>query len=145
MATLVLDPKREARIKAGHPWVLRRDVRRVKGQLRDGDVAAVSDQAGRRIGMAIVNTQSRILARIYTLTEQTATPEEWLAHLAALRTQVESVPLEDARKAHRKWWSDFWQRSWFFAAGDDDRRADQLEPARMVVEVFLDLVDELRR
>ncbi len=70
MATLVLEPKREARIKAGHPWVLRRDVRKVKGQLRDGDVAAVSDQAGRHVGMAIVNTQSRILARIYTRDHQ---------------------------------------------------------------------------
>ncbi|MDZ7373575.1 MAG: class I SAM-dependent rRNA methyltransferase [candidate division KSB1 bacterium] len=66
MATLVLNAQGEARVKGGHPWVMARDVAKIRGQVHDGDVVAVADRRGGHLGMAIANTRSRILARIYT-------------------------------------------------------------------------------
>jgi|YelNatPaOPRAMG01_1025707.scaffolds.fasta_scaffold00016_66 23S rRNA (cytosine1962-C5)-methyltransferase len=66
MATLILNPEAEARVRAGHPWIMRHEVAKTRGQVRDGDVVAVEGRKGDHLGMATVNTRSRILARIYT-------------------------------------------------------------------------------
>ncbi len=57
------------------------------------------------------------------LTAQTATPDEWLRKLdgleLALRAHAEakSLDLDKARDAHRKWWADFWGRSYVRVSG----------------------------
>jgi alpha-L-fucosidase 2 len=58
---------------------------------------------------------------LVALTEaQVASPDAWRADLNALVKQVERVPLADAQAAHRKWWSDFWDRSWIQVSGTPD-------------------------
>ena len=66
MATLVLQRGKEQRILAGHPWIYAGEVKKIRGELADGGVARVLDHAGRHLGMALVNRQSKILGRLYT-------------------------------------------------------------------------------
>jgi len=49
---------------------------------------------------------------VYVLTEQPSTPEKWLASMDKLIASVEKTPFEERVEAHRKWWADFWDRSW---------------------------------
>lgn len=66
---------------------------------------------------------TRLHVKIYTQTEQTDTADQWLERLERLRAEAGMVPLEESRSAHRAWWNQYWQRSWFFASGDEDAEA----------------------
>jgi hypothetical protein len=59
---------------------------------------------------------------IYPYTAQTATPAQWLAQVERQAAEADAVPLEMARREHRAWWREFWQRSWIFADATDDAR-----------------------
>jgi len=48
---------------------------------------------------------------VHVLTQQPATPEEWLAKMRQLFREVESVDLAQRYAAHLAWWQDFWARS----------------------------------
>jgi hypothetical protein len=48
---------------------------------------------------------------VYAYTAQRATVAQWLGQLERLVADVEQVPIDDARAAHRDWWRAFWQRS----------------------------------
>ncbi|MHC4741272.1 MAG: DUF5703 domain-containing protein [Planctomycetota bacterium] len=54
---------------------------------------------------------------IHPLTAQTKTSGEWLKMLDREIAATESVGEEDALAAHRKWWKDFWGRSWINVSG----------------------------
>ncbi len=54
----------------------------------------------------------RHIVSIYPLTSQTATDDEWLRQLDRVIAQSEATDFEQARKAHRRWWNEFWNRSW---------------------------------
>lgn len=60
---------------------------------------------------------TRQVLSIYCLTSQAATEEAWLEQLEALVRDVDKVGLERARAEHRKWWADFWNRSWIRVEG----------------------------
>ncbi len=60
---------------------------------------------------------SRQAVAIHILTAQTATAEDWVHRLEKLASANESVDLEAARAAHRKWWEQFWDRSWIHVSG----------------------------
>jgi hypothetical protein len=51
------------------------------------------------------------------LTEQADSPEAWRADLARLTGTIESTRLSTARKAHQRWWAQFWNRSWIHIEG----------------------------
>jgi hypothetical protein len=48
------------------------------------------------------------------------TVTEWLKELDKLVDEVDAIDIEDARRAHRNWWDNLWNRSWIRAAGVDD-------------------------
>jgi hypothetical protein len=50
---------------------------------------------------------------IYVLTQHPSTPAQWLADVEKLQRAPDFV-------AHKKWWADFWSRSWIRATGKDD-------------------------
>jgi alpha-L-fucosidase 2 len=54
---------------------------------------------------------------LYAMTEQTDSPQTWQADLNKIVDQVDAVDIEAARKAHQKWWADFWNRSWINVTG----------------------------
>lgn len=54
---------------------------------------------------------------IHVLTLQPSTSDEWLAALAKNIGRVSRLNIEAARKAHRQWWDEFWNRSWIRVDG----------------------------
>lgn len=53
--------------------------------------------------------------QIATHTAQTATAEEWRAHIEAVARTADAAR---ARRATARWWRAFWERSWIFVEGD---------------------------
>jgi hypothetical protein len=49
-----------------------------------------------------------------------SSPEAWKSNIDSLSENVNAVPLEEARKAHQRWWHDFWNRSWIHVSGTED-------------------------
>ena len=64
-------------------------------------------------------TTSQVVS-IYPLTATTATPDLWLAQLNQQVAQVDGQDLKQTLDDHRKWWDQFWHRSWIFVRGDQD-------------------------
>ena len=53
---------------------------------------------------------------VLVLTRHPSSPERWLAEANDLLRQVESQSFSTRRKAHEKWWHEFWERSWIRAS-----------------------------
>ncbi|MCS7048136.1 MAG: class I SAM-dependent rRNA methyltransferase [Verrucomicrobiae bacterium] len=66
MATVVLKPGKERRLRAGHAWVYAGEVAKITGTVADGDAVAVRDAKGRPLGRGLLNRQSQIVVRRYT-------------------------------------------------------------------------------
>jgi alpha-L-fucosidase 2 len=64
--------------------------------------------------------QSIYVVSIYPKTAQTDTAEDWIEQVERSMFAVDSLDVETARARHREWWSQFWDRSWIFASGDED-------------------------
>ncbi len=61
--------------------------------------------------------RKQFVLSMYALNQQTASTEEWLRSLDDLMLRIEGKSLEHARESHRKWWRDFWSRSWIRISG----------------------------
>ncbi|MFC1738274.1 DUF5703 domain-containing protein, partial [Planctomycetota bacterium] len=57
---------------------------------------------------------------VYLMTRHPISVTEWLQELDKLVDEVDAIDIEDARRAHQKWWDNLWNRSWIRASGDDD-------------------------
>jgi alpha-L-fucosidase 2 len=55
---------------------------------------------------------------VYAHTAQTDLAEGWLTQLKALADRIEAMDGQQRLLAHRRWWADFWNRSWIYADGD---------------------------
>jgi len=55
---------------------------------------------------------------IYPLTDSSATPQDWQDQLSKSIQAADAVDLAKARTEHRKWWNDFWNRSWVRISGN---------------------------
>jgi alpha-L-fucosidase 2 len=60
--------------------------------------------------------QCRLMVTL--LTSQTDTPEIWLKQLEELTTRNDAISTKTRLAAHRRWWLDFWSRSYIFVSGD---------------------------
>ena len=65
-ARLILKPREEARIRAGHPWVYDNEIAGVEGGPEPGAEVEVLDARRRSLGSAFFNPKSKIRARIYS-------------------------------------------------------------------------------
>lgn len=63
---LILKPREEARIRAGHPWVYDNEIAGVEGRPEPGAEVEVLDARRRSLGSAFFNPKSKIRARIYS-------------------------------------------------------------------------------
>jgi len=63
---------------------------------------------------------SRFAVSVYPLTAQTETAEDWLDRLVRQVTEVDAVDVETGRAEHRRWWDDFWNRSWIRVTGSPE-------------------------
>ena len=71
--------------------------------------------------LTLISTPSKLqLLDLYALTEQTSSPQDWQTDIGRLMASVDAVGLNDARKAHLKWWYAFWNRSWINVTGSPE-------------------------
>ena len=73
---VVIAERGAARVRAGHPWVYRSDVREAAGGASAGDVVAVLDRKGGFLGRAFYNPGSEITLRVVTR-EDEPVDEPW--------------------------------------------------------------------
>jgi hypothetical protein len=77
--------------------------------ISDGDYALKSSMPGKNARLDVVALT----------TEDTASPEAWLKKVDALAAELNRGKLERAWDAHRKWWNEFWDRSWISVSGNE--------------------------
>jgi 23S rRNA (cytosine1962-C5)-methyltransferase len=65
-ARIILRPREEARIRAGHPWVYDNEIAGTEGAPKPGAEVEVLDSRRRSLGSAFFNPASKIRARIYS-------------------------------------------------------------------------------
>jgi 23S rRNA (cytosine1962-C5)-methyltransferase len=65
-ARLILKPKEDLRIRAGHPWVYDNEIARVEGEAAPGAEVEVYDSRKQPVGVGLYNPASRIRARVYS-------------------------------------------------------------------------------
>jgi len=68
---------------------------------------------------SLVSTNVRSFS-VFPYTATTPTPEQWLEQLNHGIVQMELLSLEQTRVEHKKWWDQFWHRSWIFVQGGHD-------------------------
>ncbi len=69
---IVLKPKEDLRLRAGHPWVYDNEIGHVEGQPAGGDEVEVLDARRHLVGVAFFNPASKIRARIYSRAPRSA-------------------------------------------------------------------------
>lgn len=54
---------------------------------------------------------------LYALTQQCESPAAWQTAVDRVADSADAVSIRAAWRAHRQWWSDFWDRSWIAVRG----------------------------
>ena len=79
-ATVKVSTRGAKRIRNGHLWVYRSDVREALA-VEGGAIASVVDEAGNLVGQAFYSDRSEIALRFLTMTDETIDREWWRARL----------------------------------------------------------------
>ncbi|HUH46789.1 MAG TPA: DUF5703 domain-containing protein, partial [Arenibacter sp.] len=56
---------------------------------------------------------------VHILTQHPSTPEKWLQAIEVSMADTKKISLKGHYADHKKWWSDFWDRSWIKATPSD--------------------------
>jgi 23S rRNA (cytosine1962-C5)-methyltransferase len=82
-ATVRITPRGEDRVRSGHPWIYRSDVRDVDPQASAGAVVRVVGAKDRALGHALFSDRSQIVLRMVSRGETTVDEAFWRARLSA--------------------------------------------------------------
>ncbi len=105
MSGLVVKPR--ARIYHGHEWVYSSEVQKVFGDPQPGDVVSLKDFRDRRIGTAIYNPDSQIVARRFSRRKQDLDLDFFRRRFErALDWRVSSLKLGTLPALYRLAWSE---------------------------------------
>lgn len=66
MSFITLQPGKERRCVAGHPWIYGGEIKSITGEPADGDAVEIHDHKDRYLGRGLINQQSRIIVRRFT-------------------------------------------------------------------------------
>ena len=102
--------------------------------------AIITGSNAKKLGNKILKTQASKKGRlnVFVLTEQPASPEEWLESLTKLAKNIESTPFAERKSLHKKWWLGFWNRSWIYATSTDSAKQQSRESeAFMVTRAYI--------
>ena len=66
MATLVLKPGADRRLRAGHPWIYRSEIGDLRGSWSAGGAVDVADSRGRYLGRGFYNPRPSLACRVLT-------------------------------------------------------------------------------
>ncbi|MDQ7819271.1 MAG: class I SAM-dependent rRNA methyltransferase [Armatimonadota bacterium] len=67
MATVVLKPGRDQRLRGGYLWIFAGEIARIEGDVQVGDVVDVRSARGQWVGRGLVNPQSALTVRLLTV------------------------------------------------------------------------------
>lgn len=87
------------RVRAGHLWIYRSDVRGVSADARGGGVARVIDERRRFVGRALYSDRSEIALRILTQREEVIDRAWWRDRIAAAAAR--RAHLDESTNAYR--------------------------------------------
>jgi alpha-L-fucosidase 2 len=73
---------------------------------------------------------------VYVATRHPALPNDWLRGIQDLIGETEKVPRAIREETHRKWWGDFWDRSWIHVTRSEAHPADSLDAAFLVSQSY---------
>src|ERR1035437_8949410 len=94
-----LKPQRPERLN--HPWVFAGEIADISRDADDGDVVRVSDARGRLLGMAMLNTRSKITLRYLSATEEEIDSWWWERRIGQAVTRRRRLPEMDHTNALR--------------------------------------------
>ena len=92
---------------------------------------------GRRVDDLTLTTTKGKSQRfdICVLTEHPASPQQWLKAMDTKIEEIKSVPFEQRREGHLRWWQDFWSRSWIRAKGNSQSKVRLIKPSEHPVGI----------
>lgn len=70
MTRIALHPKRDQRIRSGHPWIFSNEIARIDGDRTPGATAEIFDSSGAFLGIGYYNPHSLIAARVLSRTRE---------------------------------------------------------------------------
>ena len=93
--------------------------------------AIVTAEAGQRLDNVTLTTKKDTSQRlsVYVLTEHPSSPEQWLKSMDRMIEKIEKRDFHSRRRAHEKWWQDFWDRSWIYI-----KQATKPSPLKMIAK-----------
>lgn len=96
MNQAIVTTKGAKRIRGGHLWIYRSDIKRVTAE--GGGIAQVFDESRNFIGQAFYSDSSEIALRIFTTSDETIDDEFWRARLRAAAARRRTDDTADARR-----------------------------------------------
>lgn len=60
-------------------------------------------------------SSKRGAVNVYVLTKHPSEPNEWKKEMEKLVAKTEAISFNDRKEAHKRWWANFWKRSWILA------------------------------
>jgi len=89
-------------------------IRRTFGGCVQGEnLSAINDQT-----LASTTAGKRYRISVFPLCAQTDSEKEWLERLQSQVKEVHKTDIETARREHRQWWEEFWNRSWIWLSSE---------------------------
>src|SRR2546427_13137511 len=70
MPSVILNPGKERRLVAGHPWVYAGEIAKISGTHADGDEIDIRDHNERFHVRGLLNTKSQITVRRFTMQKE---------------------------------------------------------------------------
>src|SRR3954471_22163601 len=92
-AQVTITKRGAERVRGGHLWVYRSDVRDAGGA-EGGSVVRVRDERGRMVGQSLYSSRSEIALRLLTTREGTIDRDWWRARLRAAAARRQGLERE---------------------------------------------------
>jgi len=104
VATLVLKPGSDRRLRSGHPWVYRTEIADLKGDWSAGEAVSVVDAHGHFLGRGFYNPRPAIACRLLTRRDEPVDGAFFLRRLRAALGYRQAASL--IAEAYRLCWSE---------------------------------------
>ena len=101
MAGIIIKPR--SRIYHGHEWVYGAEVQKIYGEPTPGSVISLKDFKDRRLGSAIFNPKSQIIARRFSRHKEDLTADFFERRLRRALATRENMPGLDTRMCRMVW------------------------------------------
>lgn len=102
--------------------------------------AIVVADRGQRVDDTTLRSPSATAHRftVYVATRHPATPDQWLAAMDQQIAAIERTAPAERRRAHERWWREFWDRSWLHVTSHGERAAALIPANQLPVKVGVD-------